>query len=58
MLIGIPAYRQTLVHTCSWFGTLAPLSLLLKYGADNSAVNEAGQTPLHLAAGRGNRCGH
>jgi ankyrin repeat protein len=35
--------------------TLDALALLLKHGADVKAANSSGQTPLHLAVGRGDR---
>jgi ankyrin repeat protein len=35
--------------------TIDALALLLKHGADIKAANASGQTPLHLAVGRGDR---
>jgi ankyrin repeat protein len=49
---------QTLIHkiACSaWFGTLAPMNLLLKHGLDHSRPNNREQSPLHLAALQGHR---
>ena len=46
---------QTLLHTCAWFGTLAPMNLLLEHGCDPSKPNNREQAPLHLAALQGHR---
>ena len=46
---------QTLLHTCAWFGTLAPMNLLLEHGCDPSKPNNREQSPLHLAALQGHR---
>ncbi len=44
---------QTLLHTSAWYGTTAPLIMLVAQGADIRAVNAQGHQPLHLSAFRG-----
>ena len=44
---------QTLMHTCAFFGTAAPLAVLVQHGASLKATNARRQQPLHLAALRG-----
>lgn len=44
---------QTVAHTCSWFGTVGCLKLLLRNGCNAWRANCAGQHPLHLAVLRG-----
>ena len=46
---------QTLLHTCAWFGTLAPMAMLLDHGCDPSKLNDRQQSPLHLASLQGHR---
>jgi ankyrin repeat protein len=46
---------QTLLHTCAWFGTLAPMNLLLDHGCDPLKLNHREQSPLHFAALKGHR---
>ena len=45
--------RQSLVHTCAWFGTLAPLVMLIGHGCNVNVENARQHQPLHLAVLRG-----
>ena len=53
MLDLASASDQYLLHTCAWFGTLAPMLVLIKNGAHHSRANRTRHTPLHLAAIKG-----
>ncbi|EHK18518.1 uncharacterized protein TRIVIDRAFT_225823 [Trichoderma virens Gv29-8] len=46
------AHHTTGLHLASWFGLIAAVDLILSNG-DIEAPNEAGETPLHVAAQKG-----
>ncbi|TRY61220.1 hypothetical protein TCAL_02177 [Tigriopus californicus] len=45
--------QQSLLHTCCWFGTLAPLTMVIQYGGNVNLVNALRHTALHLAVLKG-----
>ena len=46
--------KQSLMHTCAWFGSYSTLSLLIRNGVSTEEPNGKGQLPLHLASIKGN----
>ena len=53
MLKSVSQSGQTLLHTCSWFGTSGTLSIVARYGYNISAKNTSDQQPIHLSVLRG-----
>lgn len=45
--------QQSLLHTCCWFGTLAPLTMVIQYGGNVNLENALKHTALHLAVLKG-----
>lgn len=44
---------QSLLHTCAWFGTAAPMQLLLTQGTNVWVENDRRQEPIHLSCMKG-----